>query len=160
MQPKSDNQIVEGILAHNHDILRYLYQTMFSQIETFVSKNNGSTEEAKDMFQDGLLALYQNKYQFENDAKRSSYFYQICKFKWYSIFRSSYKKETVGQVDVQLLDNYDRRFEDDNAEWDKSLIVRRAAIQERDSRKTTATDQFGQKWKISVHTNIERTHKK
>ena len=126
----SDIDLIEGILSHKSQALRYLYNSMYGQIESFVLKNNGSQDEAKDVFQEGMIALYQNlvkgSYQKEQTTRLSSYFFQICKFKWYSTLRSAHKRKMQDSLDHQVPGEYDIGFESDTATWDENKAIRQA----------------------------------
>jgi len=126
----TDEELVQGILAHDDKSLLYLYNSLYGKVEAFVLKNNGSSHEAKDVFQEGVIALYQNlesrRYQLTSTTKLSSYLFQICKFQWYTILRSSHKKAMIGSVDNQEPGAHDRGFEMDIKVWDENKFVREA----------------------------------
>lgn len=126
----TDSELVQGILAHDDSALLYLYNSLYGKVEAFVLKNNGSIVEAKDVFQEGVIALYQNlesgRYQVSPSTRLSSYLFQICKFQWYSVLRSSHKKMMIGSVDNQEPGAYDRGFDIDITDWDENKFVRDA----------------------------------
>jgi RNA polymerase sigma factor (sigma-70 family) len=126
----SDEDLVRGIMRHEDRVLRYLYTNLYGKVESFVTVNNGSKAEAKDVFQEGVIALYQNlesgRYQLESTTKLTSYLFQICKFKWYSQLRSAHKKRTIGSVDNLQPGIYDVSFEKDTHEWEEIKYVRDA----------------------------------
>ena len=53
-----NKEILEAIQnGQNEKILNYLYKTSLPQIIAFISRNNGDEDEAKDIFQDAVVAL-------------------------------------------------------------------------------------------------------
>ncbi|MEM9819873.1 MAG: sigma-70 family RNA polymerase sigma factor [Bacteroidota bacterium] len=94
-----DNELVELLASHherdNDRALRYLYATHCDVIMKMIYKNNGSEEEAKDVFQDGLIVLY-NKCKAKDFQLRSSlqtFLFSICRNLWLMKLRS--KKREV-----------------------------------------------------------------
>jgi len=126
----TDKELVQGILAHDNSTLLYLYSNLYGKIEDFVVNNSGSIEEAKDIFQEGVIALYQNiesgRYQLSASTKVSSYLFQICKFQWYSVLRSSHKKTVVSSIDNQDPGVHDSGFDMDIMAWEENKFVRDA----------------------------------
>lgn len=80
----TDREILTGIAKHDHHVLEEIYREFFPYIENLVLQHGGSEEEARDVFQDGMIIVYQ---KIESDAlllkcKFSTYFYAVCKKIW------------------------------------------------------------------------------
>ena len=85
MKPNhTQEEIISGIVSQNRDILTYCYQHYSPMVTKWILNRGGTKEEAKDLFQDGMIALYSNlrlkKFE-QGRAKISTYLLQICKFK-------------------------------------------------------------------------------
>ncbi|HHM21319.1 MAG TPA: sigma-70 family RNA polymerase sigma factor [Bacteroidetes bacterium] len=83
----SDQQIIAALLKGGKDgdaALRQVYVLNRSAVFDFVKKNNGTTEEAKDVFQDSIVAFYENIQagKFKGESTVSTYIYSIAKFIW------------------------------------------------------------------------------
>ncbi|MFP4048300.1 MAG: RNA polymerase sigma factor [Bacteroidales bacterium] len=80
----SDREILEGIKASRNDILEYVYQQFYPMIYQYVITNNGNTEEARDIFQDGIFVLYEKTLQsdFRLTASIGTFLYSVCKNLW------------------------------------------------------------------------------
>lgn len=79
-----DEILVEGIRTHDPVVLESIYTTHFPIIEGFVMHNQGSREEAKDVFQEAMVIVY-NKIRSENlelTCKFGTYLYAVCKKIW------------------------------------------------------------------------------
>lgn len=81
------------LLLNNSDLAyRQLYKAHYTIIKQYVLKNSGSDDDVKDLFQEGIIALWDNihagKYQHTNENMLHGYFRTICKFKWMEILRS------------------------------------------------------------------------
>lgn len=66
-----------------------LYQSAFPGVASFIRKMGGNFEEAKDIFQDGLLIYYEKtrEQEFTPDQGESAYLAGICKHLWYKKHR-------------------------------------------------------------------------
>ncbi|MBN1132333.1 MAG: sigma-70 family RNA polymerase sigma factor [Bacteroidales bacterium] len=90
MKSFSEEHLLNGIVRHNSEVLIYIYDTYFPLIEGYILQNSGTTEEAEDVFQEGLLIVYR-KLKNENlilRCKFSTYLYSVCR----RIFHQERKK--------------------------------------------------------------------
>ncbi len=84
MKSPSEEIIVSGIRNHNSAILEHVYLVYFPMIEGYVIHNQGSRDQAQDIFQDGLIVAY-NKIKSGDlvlTCKFGTYLYAICKNIW------------------------------------------------------------------------------
>ncbi len=88
-----DKEILEKLRQHEHRLaFRALYKH-YPKILKYILGNNGSEEDAKDIFQESLIIFYQKviKNEYEHTAQISTYLYAIARNKWLKIIRD--KKE-------------------------------------------------------------------
>ncbi len=83
----SDTEILEQLLTGEQaeDIaLRQVYLHNRPMIVDYIRRNNGSPEEAKDVFQETVIAFYENvkARKFKGESAISSYLYSIARFNW------------------------------------------------------------------------------
>ncbi len=88
-----------AIKANDEDALKSLYEDNYFKIEMYVLNNNGTTEDAKDIYQEAFIAVWRNiqldKFYPENESSLEGYLYRIAKNKWLDHLRSGrYKKTT------------------------------------------------------------------
>lgn len=76
--------IIEGIRRRDKDVLRFVYRQYFPMVRYFVLKNQGTTEDAKDVFQEAIVAVYQRvrKKNLSLDCAFKTYFYSIVRHIW------------------------------------------------------------------------------
>ncbi|MGB4292846.1 MAG: hypothetical protein WBJ37_08185, partial [Bacteroidales bacterium] len=55
----SDKDIIEGVRRQDEKILNYLYDNYFKLVKNHVIKNNGTEDDASDVFQETIILLYQ-----------------------------------------------------------------------------------------------------
>ncbi len=54
----ADSEIILGILNDSKDILNRLYKMYFPMVLQLVLNNNGNEDDAKDVFQESVIVLY------------------------------------------------------------------------------------------------------
>jgi RNA polymerase sigma factor (sigma-70 family) len=118
---KSQNDIVIAIQNNNEQLLKQLYQANYKKVEYYVLQNSGSIDQAKDLYQDAFMSMWQNvkddKFVPQNETALQGYLYTIAKNKWTDYLRSARFKKTTSipdnfQASEEELDsNY---FENEN----------------------------------------------
>jgi len=96
---------VQAIRDNSGQVLQQLYTDNYSAAERYILQNNGSIEEAKDVFQEAFIAVWKNiqleKFIPQNEQSLKAYLFQVSKNKWISYLRSSaYKKTTALKYDA------------------------------------------------------------
>jgi len=97
----SDDQIVKAIQTGDRKVLRYIYDRYLGIITQFIEKNNGTADEAQDIYQESVIACYQNfrKEGFELTCQFSTYLFAIAKRLWYKELQ---KKSSLYPIFSQL----------------------------------------------------------
>jgi RNA polymerase sigma factor (sigma-70 family) len=100
----SDNDIVKEIKQGNEKALLILYKQNLNAIKKFVLNNSGNIEEAQDVLQETLIAVWQNvaKPDFLLNVKLSTYVFSIAKNQW---FKQLKKKSRFKVVDMAVAEN-------------------------------------------------------
>ena len=110
----TDREVVLGILNNSDDALNKLYVGYFPMILQFILNNNGDEDDAKDVYQEGIIVLY-NKIKsgdFELSSKLKTYLYSVCRRIWLKKLSQQSKKtnnisdfEDVISTDVDIEDH-------------------------------------------------------
>jgi len=80
-----DLEIIERIKKGDETALDFLYKKNFRMMLKLILKNNGTEEEAKDIFQDALIVFWQKvigNSDFSLTSKISTYLYSVCLNLW------------------------------------------------------------------------------
>ena len=89
------------LLSNNDAAYRDIYKSHFAFVKSYVLKNSGDNDEANDLFQDSIIALWDNinsgKYTHTNDTMLHGYFRNICRFKWLEILRAKGKMVSISE---------------------------------------------------------------
>ncbi len=94
----TDSEIILGIRNNSKSILERLYKTYFPMILQLVVTNNGTEDEAKDVFQETVIVLY-DKVQggnFELSSKLKTFIYSVSRRLW--LKRLTYKSKNSGNI--------------------------------------------------------------
>lgn len=80
----SDNEIIEGIISHDRKVLNYVYKELLPYVDAFVVHHGGSSDNARDIFQEGMIIIYRKieSGNFTLQCKFSTYLYAVCKRLW------------------------------------------------------------------------------
>ena len=81
----SDEQILKGVLRHDNLILQYVYKQYYYKINYFVRKNQGSADDASDVFQEAIIVIYRKLKENDLVFQKSSfagYLFSVCRFIW------------------------------------------------------------------------------
>lgn len=80
----ADSEIILGILNNSKDTLNRLYKSYFPMILQLVLTNNGNEDDAKDIFQESVIVLYDKiqKGNFELNSKLKTFIYSVCRRLW------------------------------------------------------------------------------
>jgi RNA polymerase sigma factor (sigma-70 family) len=80
----NEQALLKGLAQNDSRAVEALYKSHFSMIQHFVTNNNGSFDDARDIFQEAMIALYE-KVQSDHFAltcQIKTYLFSICKNLW------------------------------------------------------------------------------
>ncbi len=108
MNNLSDKEIIAAFAQADEKsqnlAIKYMYVDYFPVILNYINNNNGTEEDAADIFQDALLVFYHKsrKKDFELKCTVKTYLYSICKNMWLYRLRSR-KKEIRMNEDFETI---------------------------------------------------------
>lgn len=118
-------QQIAAIKADDHLVLKALYQDNYPGVEKFVLANNGSADEARDVFQEAFLACWRNiqmdRFVPESGNALSGYLYRIARNKWMDHLRSGRYLKTVPLVEEQVEQAEEEEVEPQQAAYLKAV---------------------------------------
>jgi RNA polymerase sigma factor (sigma-70 family) len=80
----NEQALLKGLAQNDSRAVEALYKSHFAMIQHFVTNNNGSFDDARDIFQEAMITLYE-KVQLDNFAltcQIKTYLFSICKNLW------------------------------------------------------------------------------
>jgi len=82
---------IKGIGKGDDKIIRAFYQENFPKVAAFILNNKGVLADAKDVFQDAVMLIYQQHQRIHIETSLNQYFYGICRNIWYQRLRKQQK---------------------------------------------------------------------
>ena len=109
----ADSDLIQGLKQGDAKIIRLIYSQFAGKVQQWVLSNSGNTDDARDVFQEGLQTLYEMAIQSDFQLRSSfeGLLFTLCKRKWYGVLRK--KKRWQGIRDDESLTP---DVEDDNVE--------------------------------------------
>lgn len=100
-----DTTLYEGLKNNEQSAFEYLYKNNYPAVRQLVFQYKGSDDDAKDIFQEGMIALWNNirsgSYQLRPDVKMSTYLIQICKLRWMDRMKKASNRYELRQESYQ-----------------------------------------------------------
>lgn len=139
----ADSEIVIGILNDSKETLNRLYISYFPMVLQLVLKNNGDEDDAKDVFQESVIVLY-NKVKagnFELNSKLKTFLYSVCRRLW--LKRLNEQSKTIRNIQdfseiIAVEDDLEKHEEKDR----QFAIMESALIQLGEPCKTIIEDYY------------------
>ncbi len=139
----SDEAIIHGIRQEEEDALAYLYQAHYPMILHFIQNNSGTDEEAKDIYQEGIVVFYEKikAGTLELNCQIKTYLYSVCRHLWLKRLAEKNKYNgSVADSDVYLNLENDAPAQEENEQ--KFSIMGQALNQLGEPCKTLLEDYY------------------
>lgn len=90
-------QQVIAIKANDDKFLKDLYLRNFGKVRSYIIRNSGNEDDAKDIYQEAYIAVWRNiqtdKFIPQNETSLDGYLYKIAQFKWIDHLRKNSGKK-------------------------------------------------------------------
>lgn len=106
----TDESLIKTLRSKNdqevNEAFKHLFRDYFPSIKNYITANNGTIDDAEDIFQDGLIVLYKKvrNENFELTSALKTYVYSICKYIWFNRVRKKKEVELEEGADFLLPD--------------------------------------------------------
>ncbi len=76
--------ILKGLANNEKDAIEAIYRENFAMVQAFILNNNGSVDDARDIFQETMIVLFERAKDetFELNCKIKTYVYSVCRRLW------------------------------------------------------------------------------
>ena len=80
----NEQDLLKGLANNDRLAIETIYKDHYKMIQTMVLSNSGSTDEAKDIFQESMIVLYEKvrSGKFELNCQLKTYLYSVCRRLW------------------------------------------------------------------------------
>ena len=102
----SDHEYIEGLRLSDNAVIKGIYKKFYPAIMRMVLSNNGTEQEAKDVFQESILVLYHHvqKQHFILSCALQTYLYSVAKRLW---LKQLNKKSSTLKLDERFYEGED-----------------------------------------------------
>lgn len=86
----SDNEILQSLRSgHDRDVLKYIYNTHFPKVSSYIKHNSGDQDAAFDIFQDSIMVFYKYVKEDKFDPKYDigAFVFTVSKNLWLNRLR-------------------------------------------------------------------------
>ena len=79
-----EQHLLQGLAANDKNAIESIYRENYGIIQSFILKNNGYQEDARDIFQEAMIVLYEKSKSdtFELNCQIKTYLYSVCRRLW------------------------------------------------------------------------------
>lgn len=76
--------LLEGLATNDRTAIETIYREHYAMIQALILNNSGNTDEARDIFQEAMIVLYEkaSSGSFELHCQLKTYLYSVCKRLW------------------------------------------------------------------------------
>jgi RNA polymerase sigma factor (sigma-70 family) len=118
-QDNLENNLIIGLAVGDSSAFEEIYESEYPKIRDYVIKNSGSSVDAQDIFQDGVVVLLEKVKtpEFQFACKVGTYLYSCCRNLWLKQLRKSNRElnseyyEIYDIEDVSLLEEPENHLE-------------------------------------------------
>ncbi|HMG82303.1 MAG TPA: sigma-70 family RNA polymerase sigma factor [Ferruginibacter sp.] len=79
-----EKQLLVGLAQNDKTAIEAIYRENYTMIQGFVLNNTGSVDDARDIFQEAMIVLYEKALSgtFELNCQLKTYMYSVCRRLW------------------------------------------------------------------------------
>ncbi len=118
----NERQLLQGLAKNNKKAVETIYRENYSVVQSLIINNNGSADDAKDIFQEAMIVLYEKARtaDFELNCQIRTYLYSVARRLWLKRLQQSNRftgdighTENIAPVeeDVEAHAQRDREFD-------------------------------------------------
>lgn len=80
----NETALLDGLAQNDRQAIETIYKQHYGMIQSLIINNNGSADDARDIFQEAMIVLYEKARSgnFELTSQLKTYLYSICRRLW------------------------------------------------------------------------------
>ncbi|MBK9569093.1 MAG: sigma-70 family RNA polymerase sigma factor [Chitinophagaceae bacterium] len=123
MKPQIDEKaLLEGLAVSERNAVETLYRENYNMVQALIINNNGSVDDARDIFQEAMIVLYEKVKTgtFELNCQIKTFIYSVSRRLWLKRLQQQNRYSTPGDSmdEVVAVDEDLEEHEQRNAEFD------------------------------------------
>lgn len=120
--PNDERALLEGLAISDKKAVETIYRENFNMVQTLIINNNGSSDDAKDIFQEAMIVLYEKVRSgtFELNCLVKTFIYSVARRLWLKRLQQQNRYSSAGDSMEEVvaveqdLEEHDQR----NAEFE------------------------------------------
>jgi len=80
----NEQKLLEGLACNDRKAIETIYKQHFNMVQSLILNNNGYPDDARDIFQEAMIVLYEKARSgsFELNSQLKTYLYSVCRRLW------------------------------------------------------------------------------
>ena len=101
-QEGNEKALLLGLARNDKKAVETIYKENYNMIQSLVINNNGSADDAKDIFQEAMIVLYEKARSgsFELNCQIKTYVYSVCRRLWLKKLQQGNRYLEVGALEM------------------------------------------------------------
>lgn len=117
-----EQELLKGLAQNDRQAVERIYVQNYATIEVFILNNNGSYDDAQDIFQEAMIVLYENakRTDFLLTSQLKTYIYAIVRRLWLKrLQQQKYSREIIENIEnVVVVDEALEEYQKRNLEFE------------------------------------------
>jgi RNA polymerase sigma factor (sigma-70 family) len=96
----SEKQLLQGLARNNKKAAETIYKQNYTMVQSMITNNNGTIDDARDVFQEAMIVLFENAKSptFELNCQIKTYVYSVARRLWLKKLQQA--KKFGGEVET------------------------------------------------------------
>lgn len=101
-QEGNEKALLHGLARNDKKAVETIYKENYNMVQSLVINNNGTTDDAKDIFQEAMIVLYEKarSEHFELNCQIKTYVYSVCRRLWLKKLQQANRFLETGDIDA------------------------------------------------------------
>src|SRR6185312_2461290 len=102
---EQDNDLLEALAANDANAIETIYRENYSAIKAFIIKNNGYTDDARDIFQEAMIIIFEKAKSgsFVLSCRLQTYLYSVCRRLWLKKLQNQHRFNPYFERNLEMV---------------------------------------------------------
>lgn len=96
---EEEKLLLKGLAENDKQAIETIYRDNFAMVQSFILNNSGSADDARDIFQEAMIVLFEKSRSesFELSSQLKTYIYSVCRRLW--LKKLNQNQRYTGQIE-------------------------------------------------------------
>ncbi|MBC7949031.1 MAG: sigma-70 family RNA polymerase sigma factor, partial [Chitinophagaceae bacterium] len=97
----NETALLQGLARNDRKSVETIYKENYNMVQSLIINNNGSADDAKDIFQETMIVLYEKARSgtFELNCQIKTYVYSVSRRLWLKRLQQVHRMTEIGEMD-------------------------------------------------------------